>query len=72
MGASNLTVDNGSYPSIDQSLEEDIPKGLMFIKVNLSNHFIKSIFIERKNFKNASVGAIGLQRRSFFQRLAFI
>ena len=23
-----LTVDNGSYPSIDQSLEEDIPNGL--------------------------------------------
>ena len=27
-------------------------------------------FIERKTLKNASVGAIGLQSRSFFQRLA--
>ena len=65
-----LTVDNGSYPSIDQSLEEDIPKGLHVYRSQSFEPFIWYNLLKGKTSKNASVGAIGLQRRSFFQRLA--
>ena len=65
-----LTVDNGSYPSIDQSLEEDIPKGLYVYRSQSFEPFIWYNLLKGKTSKNASVGAIGLQRRSFFQRLA--
>ena len=60
-----LTVDNGSYPSIDQSLEQDIPKGLHVYRSQSFEPFQMVQFIERKTSKNASVGAIGLQSRSF-------
>ena len=35
-----LTVENGSYPSIDQSLEEDIPKGLYVYRSQSFEPFI--------------------------------
>ena len=65
-----LTVDNGSYPSIDQSLEQDIPKGLYVYRSQSFEPFRWYNLLKGKTSKNASVGAIGLQSRSFFQRLA--
>jgi len=65
-----LTVDNGSYPSIDQSLEEDIPKGLYVYRSQSFEPFRWYNLLKGKTSKNASVGAIGLQSHSFFQRLA--
>ena len=64
-----LTVDNGSYPSIDQSLEEDIPNGLHVYRSQSFEPFRWYNLLKGKTSKNASVGAIGLQSRSFFQRL---
>ena len=43
----------------------------MFTEVNLSKPFRLYNLLKGKSFKNASVGATGLQSRSFFQRLAF-
>ena len=65
-----LTVDNGSYPSIDQSLEQDIPNGLHVYRSQSFEPFRWYNLLKGKTSKNASVGAIGLQSLSFFQRLA--
>ena len=61
-----LTVDNGSYPSIDQSLKQDIPKGLNVYRSQSFEPFRWYNLLKGKTSKNASVGAIGLQSRSFF------
>ena len=60
-----LTVDNGSYPSIDQSLEQDIPNGLHVYRSQSFEPFRWYNLLKGKTSKNASVGAIGLQSRSF-------
>tara|TARA_Y100000766_G_scaffold275064_1_gene277691 strand:+ start:1111 stop:2403 length:1293 start_codon:yes stop_codon:yes gene_type:complete len=65
-----LTVDNGSYPSIDQSLEEDIPNCLHIYRSKSFEPFRWYNILKGKSLKNASVGAIGLQSPSFFQRIA--
>jgi len=65
-----LTIDNGSYPSTDKSLEQDIPKGLHVYRSQSFEPFRWYNLLKGKTSKNASVGAIGLQSRSFFQRLA--
>ena len=65
-----LTVDNGSYPSIDQSLKQDIPNDLHVYRCKSFEPFRWYNLLKGKTSKNASVGAIGLQSRSFFQRLA--
>ncbi|NDG52089.1 MAG: glycosyl transferase family 1 [Flavobacteriia bacterium] len=65
-----LTVDNGSYPSIDQSLEQDIPNGVHVYRSQSFEPFRWYNLLKGKTSKNASIGAIGLQSRSFFQRLA--
>ena len=66
-----LTVDNGSFPAIDQSLEQDIPKGLHVYRSKSFEPFRLYNLLKGKSFKNASLGTTGLQSRSFFQRLAF-
>ena len=65
-----LTVDNGSYPSLDQSLEQDIPTGLNVYKSLSFEPFRWYNLLKGKSSKNTSVGAIGLQGSSFFQRLS--
>jgi glycosyltransferase involved in cell wall biosynthesis len=65
-----LTVDNGSYPSTDKTLEQDIPEGLEVYRSQSFEPFRWYNLLKGKKTKDATVGAIGLQGSSFFQRLA--
>ena len=65
-----LTVDNGSYPSMDKSLEQDIPDGLEVYRSQSFEPFRWYNLLKGKKSKDATIGAIGLKKNSFFQRLA--
>ena len=65
-----LTVDNGSYPSTDKTLEQDIPEGLEVYRSQSFEPFRWYNLLKGKKTKDATVGAIGLQGSSLFQRLA--
>lgn len=65
-----LTVDNGSYPSTDKTLEQDIPEGLEVYRSSSFEPFRWYNLLKGKKTKDTTVGAIGLQGSSFFQRLA--
>ena len=65
-----LTVDNGSYPSTDKTLEQDIPEGLEVYRSQSFEPFRWYNLLKGKKTKDTTVGAIGLQGSSFFQRLA--
>ena len=65
-----LTVDNGSYPFTDISLEKDIPKGLKVVKTKTFEPFQWYNMLKGKKGKSTGVGMVGMQEQSFIQKLA--
>jgi len=58
-----LTVDNGSYPSMDKSLEQDIPDGLEVYRSQSFEPFRWYNLLKGKKSKDATIGAIGLKKK---------
>ncbi|NNF02676.1 MAG: glycosyltransferase [Bacteroidia bacterium] len=66
-----LTVKNGSYPSIDKSLINDIPANLEIHKTKAFEPFTLYNILRGKSGNSMSVGMIGINdKRSFLQRIA--
>ena len=66
-----LTVENGSYPYLDESLEEDIPAGLRVVKTQTKEPIAAYNRLRGKKPNEFSVGLIGIQgKQSLFQRFA--
>lgn len=65
-----LTVENGSYPSTDVSLEKDIPEGLKVVKTKTFEPFQWYNMLKGKKGKSTGVGMVGMQEQSFIQKLA--
>ena len=66
-----LTVENGSYPSTDKSLEKDIPERVIVRKTKTFEPFNLYNLLRGKKGKSSSVGMIGFKdNRSLMQRIA--
>lgn len=65
-----LTVENGSYPSIDESLEKDVPDGLKVFKTKTFEPFQWYNMLKGKKGKSTGVGMVGMQEQSWMQKLA--
>lgn len=65
-----LTVENGSFPSIDSSLEKDIPEGLKVVKTKTFEPFQWYNMLKGKKGKSTGVGMVGMQEQSPLQKLA--
>ena len=68
-----LTVKNGTYPSIDESLMNDIPKNVKVFSTKTSEPFALFNFFKGKSNKQNSgmVGMMGTQgKKSFFTKMA--
>lgn len=65
-----LTVENGSYPSVDPSLEKEIPSNLKVVKTKTFEPFQWYNLLKGKKGKSTGVGMAGLQEASLFQKLA--
>jgi glycosyltransferase involved in cell wall biosynthesis len=65
-----LTVENGSYPSVDASLEKEVPPNLKVVKTKTFEPFQWYNLLKGKKGKSTGVGMVGLQNPSLFQKLA--
>lgn len=65
-----LTVENGSYPSIDESLEKDVPDGLKVFKTKTFEPFQWYNMLKGKKGKSIGVGMVGMQEQNLMQKLA--
>jgi len=66
-----ITVKDGSYPSIDESLIDDIPEGLEVHKTKTFEPFTIYNALRGKKGKSVSVGLIGIKdRKSPIQKLS--
>ena len=65
-----LTVKNGSYPSYDESLEEDVSKDLKVYKTDTFEPYQWYNFLKGKKGKSSSVGMIDISRKSIIQKLS--
>lgn len=65
-----LTVENGSYPSIDFSLVKDIPEGLKVFKTKTFEPFQWYNILKGKKGKSTGVGMVGMQEKNLLQKFA--
>ena len=65
-----LTVKNGSYPSYDESLEEDISHDLKVYKTETFEPYQWYNFLKGKKGKSSSVGMIDMSKKSIIQKLS--
>ncbi len=65
-----LTVENGSYPSIDTSLLKDILEGLKVFKTKSYEPFHWYNILKGKKGKSTGVGMVGMHNQSWFQKMA--
>ena len=65
-----LTVENGSYPSLDASLAKDIPEDLKIFKTKTFEPFQWYNILKGKKGKSTGVGMVGIQDKSWLQKLA--
>ncbi len=67
-----LTVKNGSYPSVDKSLLEEIPEALKVFKTKTIEPFRIYNKLTGKKGNSNSVGLIGLdKKKGFIQKISF-
>ena len=65
-----LTVEKGSYPSIDFSLLNDIPKDMKIFKTKTFEPFRLYNMLRGKKGKSTTVGMLGMHRQGWIQKLA--
>ncbi len=65
-----LTVENGSYPSIDNSLLNDIPKDLKIFKTKTFEPFRLYNILKGKKGKSTTVGMLGMHSQGWIQKMA--
>ena len=66
-----ITLQKGTYPSIDKSLEKEVPNDLQVIRTKTSEPFLIYNLLQGKTKKEATIALSGVQNnKSLFKKLA--